>query len=65
VTPIPPFAPNEFELEITGGWLGFTIPDVQEYPNQRQTGVQMLPVPVETSLESQVLRKYQPPPPIR
>ena len=65
VTPIPAFAPNEFKLEITGGWLGFTMPDVQLYPNQRQTGVQILPVPDGTCWESQVLRKYQPPPPIR
>jgi hypothetical protein len=56
VNPIPPFAPKAFDVELTGGWLGLTTPDVQAYPNQRHTGVQMLPEPELTSFDSHVLR---------
>jgi hypothetical protein len=62
---MPPFAPSALELDMIGGWFGSTIPDVHLYPNQRQAGVHTFPVPECTSVESQVFRKYQPPPPMK
>ena len=61
---MPAFAPNALELELAD-LLAVTVPDVQVNPHQSQAGVQIVPGPTVTAFERLVLRRYQPPPPIR